>query len=193
MLLLELEGNTEALELVGRTQRALNHLHHLYEEVRDYAAPINLDPQMCQIMHVWRDAWSHLEVVRKEKQVELREDTSGVELSCSVDWFAMGQVFRNVFENAISASREPGNIAITCRPSRFEGRAAIEISIRDNGPGLDPGVRDKVFDAFFTTKTKGTGLGMAIARRIVEAHGGRIAVGSTNGGAEFVITLPRTQ
>ena len=64
--------------------------------------------------------------------------------------------------------------------------------VRDNGPGLDPELRQKVFDPFFTTKAKGTGLGMAIARRIVEAHGGQIAVGDGDApGAVFVITLPR--
>jgi signal transduction histidine kinase len=48
-----------------------------------------------------------------------------------------------------------------------------------------------VFEPFFTTKTKGTGLGMAIARRIIDAHGGRIAVGDSSIGANFVITLLR--
>ena len=67
----------------------------------------------------------------------------------------------------------------------------IEISIQDNGPGIPPDVRPEVFEAFFTTKTKGTGLGMAIARRIIEAHGGELNLGDTDGGAQFVIRLPR--
>ena len=54
---------------------------------------------------------------------------------------------------------------------------AIEVRVRDNGPGLAPEARQSVFEPFFTTKTKGTGLGMAIARQIVEAHGGQIGVG----------------
>jgi signal transduction histidine kinase len=64
--------------------------------------------------------------------------------------------------------------------------------VRDNGPGLNPEQRRRIFDPFFTTKTKGTGLGMAIAKRIVEAHGGQITVGSGSGnGAEILIILPR--
>jgi signal transduction histidine kinase len=64
--------------------------------------------------------------------------------------------------------------------------------VRDNGPGLNAEQRQRIFDPFFTTKTKGTGLGMAIAKRIVEAHGGEIAVGEgTARGAEILITLPR--
>ena len=57
---------------------------------------------------------------------------------------------------------------------------------------LDPEPRRRIFEPFFTTKTRGTGLGMAIVRRIVEAHGGRIAVGEGSGpGAEIIVTLPR--
>jgi two-component system, LuxR family, sensor kinase FixL len=69
--------------------------------------------------------------------------------------------------------------------------AALEISVRDDGPGLSPDARQNVFEPFFTTKTKGTGLGMAIARQIVDAHGGSIGLGVAGKGAEFLITLPR--
>ena len=67
----------------------------------------------------------------------------------------------------------------------------IRIAFRDNGPGLNAEQKQRIFDPFFTTKTKGTGLGMAIAKRIVEAHGGQIAVATDSGrGAEILITLP---
>ena len=70
------------------------------------------------------------------------------------------------------------------------------VSVLDNGPGLGPEQARRLFEPFFTTKTKGTGLGMAIARRIVEAHDGRIAAAEPAGagaGAEIVLTLPRDQ
>ena len=64
--------------------------------------------------------------------------------------------------------------------------------MHDNGPGIAPEQRPKIFDPFFTTKAKGTGLGMAIAKRIVEAHGGRIALGDDDEtGAVFLLTLPK--
>jgi signal transduction histidine kinase len=191
LLALELDGKPEQLELVQRIQRALDHLHRLYEEVRDYAAPIRLERQSCDLAHLWRDAWSHLELARKDKPIQLIEKIASSDLSLSVDWFGMGQVFRNILENAISATPSGGEIVITTLPAKFEGKPALEISIRDTGPGLAPDSRERVFDAFFTTKAKGTGLGMAIAKRIVEAHGGKIVVGDSPGGAEFIITLPR--
>jgi hypothetical protein len=76
----------------------------------------------------------------------------------------------------------------------LEGRPAVELVLRDNGPGLGPEQRKRLFEPFYTTKTRGTGLGMTIAQRIVEAHGGRIAIGdSRHWGTEIVITLPRRQ
>jgi hypothetical protein len=192
MLALELEGRPSELELVERIQRALDHLHHLYEEVRDYAAPIMLDRQPCNLAHLWRDAWSHLELMRQQKSVELHDETSPPVLTCVADPFQIGQVFRNVLENAISACPEAGRITIIGRETMCEGQPGIEVLVRDNGPGIPPSVKDRVFDPFFTTKTKGTGLGMAIAKRIVEAHGGQIAIGDRSPGAEIAITLPRS-
>jgi PAS domain S-box-containing protein len=191
LLSLELEDRPEELELVARIQRALDHLHRLYEEVRDYAAPINLDRQLCDLAHLWRDAWAHLEVSRVEKKVELHESTANVDLTAHVDWFAMGQVFRNILENAIAACPQPGKILVNCNNVTLNEKPAVSIRIRDNGDGIPLDTRRRIFDAFFTTKTKGTGLGMAIARRIVEAHGGIIELGDADKGAEFVIVLPR--
>ena len=97
-------------------------------------------------------------------------------------------------ENSLAACRGPVEVTIQGEPLDLQGQPMIRVTIRDNGPGLDPEQRRKVFDPFFTTKAKGTGLGMAIAKRIVEAHGGQIAVGGDNSdatGAVFVLTLPR--
>lgn len=192
MLALELEDQPDELELVERTQDALNHLHHLYEEVRDYAAPIILDWQKCNLAHVWRDAWSHLEVARDDKNVQLIEEIDG-DLTVNIDWFAMGQVFRNILENAIYACANPGLIKVRCQEITLRQEEAIEVSILDNGSGFDDQTTsDQIFDAFFTTKTKGTGLGMAITKRIVEAHCGEIFVGSPESGAEIIVRVPRT-
>ncbi len=191
-LALELEDQPDELELVARTQRALEHLHHLYEEVRDYAAPVKLDREPCDLSHVWRDAWSHLDLMRVDKKLRLSERTASLDLACEVDWFAMGQAFRNILENAIDACPDPGEIVIDCKAASLDDKPAIRITIRDDGPGFHPSAQEKVFEPFFTTKSKGTGLGMAITRRIVEAHGGEIAIGEPKSGAEVVMTLPRT-
>jgi hypothetical protein len=67
----------------------------------------------------------------------------------------------------------------------------LRVIVRDNGPGIPPEARGHIFQPFFTTKTKGTGLGMSIAQRIIEAHGGTIAlVDADSPGAAVEILLP---
>jgi signal transduction histidine kinase len=71
---------------------------------------------------------------------------------------------------------------------------AVSISVHDTGPGLQPGGEEDVFDAFVTTKEGGMGVGLAISRTMVTAHGGNIRAGNNvDGGAEFVITFPSAE
>jgi PAS domain S-box-containing protein len=192
MLALEVQDRPDALDLVARTQKAQDHLRQLYDEVRGYAAPLKLEREPCPLPAVWRQAWSNLAVQRQGRLAALREETGGVDLCLGVDPFRIEQVFRNVFENALAACRDPVEITVGCADDRLEGQPALRVAVRDNGPGLGPEQRRRIFEPFYTTKTKGTGLGMAIAKRIVEAHGGRIDVGGAPGaGAEIVLLLPR--
>ena len=122
----------------------------------------------------------------------LREVVDDVDLRCLADPFRLEQIFRNILDNSLAACSPPAVIEIRAETAEFDGQPALRIAVRDNGPGIGPEQRPKVFDPFYTTKVKGTGLGMAIARRIVEAHGGRIGIGDGDGpGATFLITLPK--
>jgi PAS domain S-box-containing protein len=192
MLELEVQDRPEALDLVGRIRKAQNHLQQLYEEVRNYAAPLALEREPCSVAGVWRQAWNNLAVRCQDRQAVLSEDCAGTDLVCRIDPFRLEQVFRNILDNALAACRDPVEILVTCTQTILAGKPAVRVAVRDNGPGLSPDQRRRIFEPFFTTKTKGTGLGMAIAKRIVEAHGGQIAVGAGAApGAEIVITLPR--
>jgi signal transduction histidine kinase/CheY-like chemotaxis protein len=192
MLALEVQDRPDALDLVARIQKAQDHLRQLYEEVRGYAAPLKLERDWWNLSGTWRQAWTNLALHRQGRKAALQEEVSGMDLECEVDHFRLEQVFRNILENSLAACRDPVQIAIGCTATVFQGRPAVRVSVRDNGPGLTPEQRQRIFEPFYTTKTKGTGLGMAIAKRIIEAHGGQIAVGAAAGaGAEILITIPR--
>jgi PAS domain S-box-containing protein len=193
MLALHVRDRPKALGLIARLQGAQDHLHHLYEDVRGYAAPIRLERRDCDLSEIWREAWAHLEPQRSGRSASLREGGGDEpDLRCAVDPFRLGQVFHNILENALAACPDPVEVEIRCARAEVDGLPALRVAVRDNGPGLGPEDRQRIFEPFYTTKTKGTGLGMAIARRIVEAHGGRIAAGEGPArGAEIVITLPR--
>jgi two-component system sensor kinase FixL len=188
----ELQGQTEPLVLVERIQRAQRHLHHLYEEVRSYAAPIVLHREMCDVSRVWQDTWANLDFTRSKKQLFLKEELNVEDLVCSIDPLAVDQVFRNILENAMHVSAMGEQIVIRCDAAKIRGRQALKISISDHGSGLNPEQAARIFEPFYTTKTQGTGLGMAITKRIVESHGGTIRVGGQETrGAVIEIVLPR--
>jgi two-component system, LuxR family, sensor kinase FixL len=192
MLALEVEDRPEALELIASIQGAEDRLHRLFDDIRGYAAPIQLERDIYDIARVWRGVWEQLTPQRNGRQSLLREHTKEADLSCAVDLFSLERVFRNIFENSLAACRDPVEIDIRCAEAKLAGRPALQIAVRDNGPGLTPEQKQKIFNPFYTTKREGTGLGMAIAKRIVEAHGGKIAIGNDGRpGAEIVITLPR--
>lgn len=192
MLALEVENQPEALKLVARTQQAQEHLHQLYEEVREYAAPINLKREPCDLASIWRETWDNLAHARGNKTLTLHEEVKAADRTCDIDRFTIDQVFRNILENAISASPPAGKIALYCEDTFLSGKPAVAVTFRDEGPGLTPEQHQRIFEPFFTTKTKGTGLGMAIAQRIVQSHGGRISAGPPDRpGAEIMVVLPR--
>jgi two-component system sensor kinase FixL len=191
MLELEVENNQEAIRLLHRLQSAQDDLRRLLDEVRGFAAPIQLECSPCELSGAWREAWNLLETVRRGRDAALDEGADHVDLEICADRFRLVQLFRNLMENSLAACSDPVRIRMQCREVTHNDEPAVEVSLQDNGPGLSLEARRNVFEPFFTTKTKGTGLGMAIARQIVDAHGGQIALGKATHGAEFSITLPR--
>jgi PAS domain S-box-containing protein len=184
----------EAAQTISRLRAAHHDLARLFDDIRTYGGPLQLETGPCQLAEVWREAWEQALAAVRGKIALLAEDCGELDVWCSGDRFRLVQVFRNILENALAAAPDPAHIDVVCREANLDGGPALRVAIRDNGPGLGAEQRQRIFEAFYTTKARGTGLGMAIARRIVEAHGGNIAVGDIPGcGAEIVLTLPRAQ
>jgi signal transduction histidine kinase len=99
------------------------------------------------------------------------------------------QVLMNLMLNGIEAMKDTGGV-LTVK-SQLDEDGQIQISIQDTGPGLPLGKVGQIFDAFYTTKPQGSGMGLAISMSIVESQGGRIwANGDDERGATFHFTLP---
>ena len=191
MLELELEGNRAALALVERIQQSNSHLHQLLEEVRNYAAPILLDLSPLSVTEPWREAWELLFAQRRGRDARLREHLLTRDLVVEADRFRLVQVFRNLLDNSLAAASDPVLIDVTCEAARLGDGDAVRVRVRDNGRGLSAEERRRLFEPFYTTKPTGTGLGTAIAQRLVEAHGGTIEVGDCPApGTQIVLTLP---
>ncbi|WP_437315484.1 sensor histidine kinase [Sorangium sp. So ce385] len=138
-------------------------------------------------------------------RVDLEFDVPAAPMPAALDREMLRRALGNIVRNAAQALRDaqraaPGGSA-AARPGALWGRVRVSarsegqshlIAIDDDGPGIDPAVRDSVFDPYVTTRYDGTGLGLSIVKKIVVDHGGTIDVlDSPLGGARFVIRLPR--
>ncbi len=118
---------------------------------------------------------------------ELAEDTPQI----TGDRVQLQQVLMNLMVNAIDAMKDANGTRELAIKSQRTDNEQFMVSISDTGVGLPPEQADKIFDAFFTTKPHGTGMGLRISRSIVESHGGRLwAADNSPRGARFHLTLP---
>lgn len=132
------------------------------------------------------------EALMRNCHIQLETYDSDMELMVSIDVKQIKQVILNIMKNSLDAIEElnnerRGRIDLV---TRFDGKNA-EITLKDNGKGMDRSTLARLFDPFFTTKEAGTGLGLSVSYRIIRNHGGTIRVESVEGaGTSFIIYLP---
>jgi PAS domain S-box-containing protein len=197
LLEFDIDKNPSALELLARLGRAQDDLQRLFDEVQGYAAPVRLERKPCRWSSTLEEAWELIATLRAGRDAQLEIVPDETDIVLDLDRFRMVQVFRILLENSFAACTDPVRIRAWCQSSNHSSKwgvgAGVTVYFQDNGPGLSPEARQHAFEPFFTTKTKGTGLGMAIALRLIDAHGGRMAwVDADEPGARFAITVPMT-
>ncbi len=169
-----------------RVEEVVRGLRRLTQKSGPRLAPLDLPETIKQALSL-----ANGEVHRQAISVRAELDrSSGPVLG---DRVQLQQVLLNLFANAIEAmaAGAEGPRVLTIR-SEVGGRDEVIVSVEDTGPGLDPVLLDRVFDSFFTTKPGGLGLGLAICRSIIDAHGGRLwAEQMSPRGAAFRFTLRR--
>ncbi|MEZ5941969.1 MAG: PAS domain S-box protein [Planctomycetaceae bacterium] len=191
MLEMDAGDAPDALVLIQRAKRAMSELQRLYDEVRNYAAPIKLDRSTFSLSQLLEETWELVRQVHDEQlvsfDVRIQPELDIIE----ADRDRLQQVFRNVIENALAVSPSEGLIRAASAKCELNGQPAVRVSVTDDGPGLSDEQLKRIFDPFYTTKTRGTGLGMAIAARIVTAHNGLLTADNHDSlGAEISISLP---
>jgi PAS domain S-box-containing protein len=171
----------EVQAIVRETRR----LDGIITEFLRFARPPRVEKRTVDLGRVLNES---VEVARaKSDKHELRV-TIAPNSVARVDPDAIKQVLINLIFNAIEAS-PPGVIECEARP--LDDGEWLELSVADHGPGIKPADRARVFDPFFSTKTRGTGLGLAVSKQIVDEHHGRIRLlNRRGGGSRVVIQLP---
>lgn len=153
-------------------------------------SPRSCTLQRCPVRRLVGEIEDFCQTVLTARQVTLELPHIAGDMEIQADEGALRRVLINLVVNAAEASAPASRVSVTVQ----RAGAHVEIKVRDAGPGLPPELLEKIFDPFFTTKATGTGLGLTIAHRLVEAHGGELsATNHEGGGAEFTVRLPLAQ
>jgi signal transduction histidine kinase len=181
------EARAAALEMAKDAKRAAD----IIDRVRSLFQKGTSQRDVVDVNEVIEEMIVMLQNEAKEHSVALRTDLFEGLPNVMADRVQLQQVLMNLMLNGIEAMQDTiGELSIK---SQLGDDGQLLISVADTGVGLPAGKVDRLFDAFFTTKSQGTGLGLAITRSIVESHGGRIWATSNSGrGATFKFTLPST-
>ncbi|MDQ3263815.1 MAG: HAMP domain-containing histidine kinase [Myxococcota bacterium] len=170
----------DVLSEVQRMAQLTDDLLDLSADRALHSAPLDLGPLVEETVRAVRSA---------HPGVGIRLQSSADPLEVEGDPARLRQVLGNLLENAVQAQ---GEAEIQVRLERRGAQAAVEV--RDQGPGVPPELQERIFEPFFTTRTQGTGLGLALSRRLVERHRGQLTLIPTERGTAFLLTLPlRTQ
>lgn len=147
-------------------------LNHLCDDFLEFARPLRLEMHQVDLAAVARDVAESCRPEFERAGVTLAVRTKGLEI-IQADRRRLEQVCRNLLLNALQACGRGGEVEVRVE----DGRLAVV----DNGAGIDDQARERLFTPFFTTKARGTGLGLSTVRKIVQAHGGHISVHSELG------------
>ena len=174
-------------EFTATVTSEVNRINRIVNELLDYARPRKLNMVKADLAELADETIASLQAQLNSRRAALKKQFSRVP-PVQIDPEQIRQVLINLLLNAAEALQEGGTITVAIREN---ARGETEIAVSDTGRGIPREALADVFKPFFTTRENGTGLGLAIALRIVNEHGGRIDVESTQGrGTVFTIILP---
>lgn len=184
------DGDADARRSCSFITAEIDRLTNVTSTLLAFARPLHLEPRPIALASVFDQALllAGNDLAARKIAVERRVPADLPLVHADAD--LLSQVILGLLGNAAEVMPTGGRIVLDAQ-QREQG---IEIAVADSGPGVPQELRARVFEPFFTTRERGTGLGLAVARHIMQAHGGDIAVqdNPNGGGARFVLSLPAT-
>ncbi len=186
----ELRGATpviaDAQSHVQRIRRELDYLKRIVDDFLAFARDEKLQRLQFDAAHLIDSAVARLQGEAAGREVKLEVEARSADLQGDESLLTSALV--NLIKNAVQVSNAGQRVTVRGRVESESGSYVIEVG--DEGPGIETDVQQTIFEPFFTTREKGTGLGLPLARKMVEAHRGRLSVKSLKGETVFRVELP---
>jgi signal transduction histidine kinase len=183
----KLDGITPGGQEIEVITREIARLDRVVKTFLDFQRPVELQMGNVDLVALVNDVASLMRPTAQKQGVQIQEELPASEAVIQGDRDLLKQALLNVVTNAIEAMKDGGLLEIAVRPSR----AGWGLLVRDQGVGIPPELRHKIYKLYFTTKGKGSGIGLAMTFRVVQLHGGTIDFASEPGkGTEFRLLFP---
>lgn len=176
-------SEAQAKEMLDIIDRCVDYSNKIVSDLLDYSREIQLDLKESSPKMLLFESLAMAPVPKKVKIVNCLKNKPNLK----VDSDKIKRIFINLIKNAVDAMPNGGKLTIAGK----QVNDFFEISFADTGTGINEEIMSKLFSPLFTTKAQGMGFGLAICKRVIEAHGGKITVKTTKGkGTTFIVTLP---
>jgi signal transduction histidine kinase len=184
----DLEVLPESQKLVRKIAGGVDTLDKIVGDILDFAGQHDPDGRQAALLHIVGNVIDAAQGRAQLQDVEVIFDEHALRHDVWADQTRIERALLNLVLNGIDATPAGGRVVIS---AALGDHGFINVTVSDDGTGVDEALQQRIFNPFFTTKHSGTGLGLAIVHRIVEAHGGRVAVHNHDGGgARFTLSLP---
>ena len=184
----DLSEMPDHLRLAEKIVAGAQNLNYVITNLLTYARPMQLQMAQVSVTKLLEGCRETLEGIASRHSVTLAMQIPDPDVTFSGDARQMAQALLNLGINAIEACHEQGQVQISVAQSK----RTVLIRVQDNGCGMPEEILERIFDPFFTRKEAGTGLGLSLTRKIVDAHGGDIRVSSApQQGTECMLEMPR--
>jgi signal transduction histidine kinase len=182
-------GNDEKRLRITETE--IQRLETILQQLLDFAKPVSLVPGDVDVNEVVQFCASLLEVKFRKIRAACRIDPAPSLPAITADKAKIEQVVINLLLNALDSIHPGGNVLVRTGVRTRNRKKFVTIQVSDDGAGIPPELIPHIFEPFYTTKIKGTGLGLANVKQMVQAHGGVVSVETgTPSGTAFEVCLP---
>jgi signal transduction histidine kinase len=178
----------EFMNIIGVVREEIRRLNRIIEEFISPSRERRPDFKEGRITDVLNRVLMLVREIAESREIEIESHWDVPEAVVMMDASMMHQALLNLLKNAVESIKGTGKVTVSCSSS---GPRHLVVMIKDTGAGIDEENTERIFDFEYTTKEKGLGLGLPIAREIIQAHGGKIEIESEPGkGTVFKVVLP---